>query len=155
MWRRRGAERERNGVRLGQAVRDLDGRDLGRVTALFAWGFAVRRGLLLFRRDAVVRYDEVRAVRDRALVVARSDRDLFVLAEGGIPPSWRIQTPAGFPDAATPAEATALRAGIARGLVTGAGPAPEPATLAAPLEPADVRRFVDTRGESQGVDVGP
>lgn len=145
---------ERNGVRLGQAAVDLDGRPLGEVTALYAWGFAVRRGLFLFRRDAVIRYDEVRGVRDGTLVVARSERDLFVLAAGGIPPSWRIPTPAGFPDAATPSEAAALRAQLAQTPLPGprpAGPDPGPAP---PLAPEDVRAYVDARGEVQQVALG-
>ena len=83
--------KELNGVRLGQRVRDADGKDLGRVTKLHAWGFEVLRGFpVLFRKDRVVRYDEVRGARDGALVVARSDHDLFDLAEGGVPRSWRV-----------------------------------------------------------------
>src|SRR5512133_3156036 len=73
--------KELNGVRLGLRVRDADGKDLGKVTKLYAWGFEVTRGFpVLFRKDRVVRYDEVRGVREGALVVARSDRDLLELA---------------------------------------------------------------------------
>lgn len=112
--------KERDGVRLGLAVRDLDGVSLGRVVRLFDWGFQTRRGLLLWKREHLVRYDEVRGLRDGGLVVARSRRDLFELAAGGIPPAWRIRAPAAFPVAATPAEARELIAAIARGDVPGA-----------------------------------
>ena len=82
---------ERNGVRLGERVVDVDGKSLGKVTRLYPWGFVATRGLpVLTRRDEVIRYDEVRGARDGALVVARSDHDLFDLAEGGVPRSWRV-----------------------------------------------------------------
>src|SRR5215208_7704386 len=98
--------RERNGVRMGQRVRDLDGTSLGRVVRLFDWGFEARRGLpILFRRDFILRYDEVRGVRDGALLVSRSRRDLLELAAGQVPASWRIPAPHEFPTAATPSEA--------------------------------------------------
>jgi predicted alpha/beta hydrolase len=81
--------RERNGVRLGQRVVDLDGSSLGRVVALYAEGFATRRGLpILWRHGFVVLYDEVRGVRDGALVVARSSQDLQDAAAGDLPRSW-------------------------------------------------------------------
>jgi hypothetical protein len=109
---------ERNGVRLGQQVTDLDGRSLGRVTRLYQDGFVTREGLpILFRRDHLLRYEEVRGVRDGALVIARSGRDLHDLAAGGLPPSWRIPVPPSFPEAATPPEAALLRADLARGAV--------------------------------------
>ena len=118
---------ERNGVRIGQPVRDLDGTPLGRVTRLHDWGFEARRGLSLFRRDLVARYDEVRGVRDGALVLARSRGDLFDLAAGGLPPSWRVPVPPDFPSAATPGEARFVREALARGAIPGPGergPAP-------------------------------
>lgn len=103
------AAQERNGVRLGQRVRDVDGRSLGRVDALYESGFSVVKGLpLLFRSDFVARYDEVREVRDGEIVLARSRRDLQSLARGEIPPSWRLQAPPDGPAAATPAEARGL-----------------------------------------------
>jgi len=107
---------ERNGVQLGQRVRDADGKDLGRVTRLYASGFQVTRGFpVLFRRDRVVRYDEVRGAREGALVVARSDADLFDLAAGGVPRSWRVPAPPGYPSAATPSEARLVLEDIASG----------------------------------------
>jgi hypothetical protein len=97
---------ERNGVRLGQRVLDVDGDSLGRVDALYEAGFSVVKGLpLLFRTDFVARYDEVREVRGADLVLARSKRDLLSLARGEIPPSWRVSAPPGRPAAATPSEA--------------------------------------------------
>ncbi len=64
--------RERNGVRLGQPVRDVDGISLGKVVRLFDWGFETRRGLpILSGGRWVLRYDEIRAKRDGALVVSR------------------------------------------------------------------------------------
>jgi hypothetical protein len=142
--------RERNGVRIGQRVRDLDGTPLGRVYALYDWGFAVRKGLpFLIRSDYVVRYDEVRGVREGELVVARSKRDVFDLAAGGIPPAWRIPAPPEFPTAATPSEARLLREDLARGAVTGSSvAAPEAAALPAPLSAEEEREYVRTRGES-------
>lgn len=106
--------KERNGVRVGQRVRDLDGRPLGRVKELFDWGFAVEKGFpVLFRSDHVLRYDEVRGTRDGALVIARTQRDLVDLSSGQLPASWRIPAPVGFPRAATPGEARAVYAEIA------------------------------------------
>src|SRR6266545_7872683 len=134
--------RERNGVRLGQRVRDLDGTPMGRVTRLYDEGFEVRKGLpILFRKDFVARYDEVRGVRDGALVVARSRRDLFDLAAGRLPPSWRVPAPADFPTAATPAEACALREELARGApgVPGARASAAPAPGEEPLPDEEER----------------
>lgn len=123
--------RERNGVKRGQRVRDLDGTPLGRVTALYDWGFKISKGFpILFRKDFVARYDEVRGVRDGDLVIARSRRDLFDLAWGELPPSWRVPAPPGFPAAATPGEAQGVLAEIARGAVS-----PE---VTEPLPGADV-----------------
>jgi hypothetical protein len=140
--------RERNGVRIGQQVRDLDGTSLGRVVRLFDEGFQVRRGLpILFRRDFVVRYEELRGVRDGALVVARSSRDLLDFAAGGLPPSWRIPAPPGFPTAATPPEARYVREELARGRVGGAAPPERPATTE-PVTDDEVREHVATRGET-------
>jgi hypothetical protein len=151
--------KERNGVRLGQRVRDLDGSDLGRVTALHEWAFRVSRGALLFRRDTVARYDEVRGVRDGALVLARSARDLDVLAAGGMPPSWRIPAPAGFPAAATPSEARfvfedlAARA-PAQGHAAPPAPAP-PAGGAAPEAGRDERGYAERRGQGSAAGIPP
>ncbi len=110
---------ERNGVRIGQRVRDVEGRNLGRVRALYEWGFAISRGFpILFRRDWVARYDEVRGVRGGALVLARSDRDLLDLAEGKVPSAWRIPTPPDYPALATPSEALGVFEGIAGGAIS-------------------------------------
>jgi hypothetical protein len=77
---------ERNGVEVGQHVIDLDGNDVGRVTALFDWAFAVGKGFpLLFRKEYVFGYAEVRGVKDGKLVVARSRDDHDRLARGGLP----------------------------------------------------------------------
>lgn len=98
--------KERNGVRVGQRVRDLDGKDLGRVKELYASAFAVVKGFpVLFRQDLVARYDEVRGEKEGVLVLARSPRDLQELAAGGIPPAWRIDARPELPSAATPGEA--------------------------------------------------
>lgn len=98
--------KERNGVRVGQRVRDLDDKVVGRVKELYDWGFGVEKGFpVLFRKDHVFRYDEVRGTRDGTLVVARTKRDLIELAEGRLPDSWRIPAPADYPRAATPSEA--------------------------------------------------
>jgi hypothetical protein len=97
---------ERNGVRVGQRVVDVDGDSLGRVDELYETGFSVVKGLpLLFRKDFVARYEEVREVRGEELVLARSKRDLFDLACGEIPPSWRVEARPDQPAAATPSEA--------------------------------------------------
>jgi hypothetical protein len=143
--------KERNGVRIGQAVRDLDGKELGRVTALHDWAFSVSKGHLLFRRDTVARYDEIRGVRDGALVLARSARDLDELAAGRIPPSWRIATPPGFPASATPSEARfvfdhlAARALPPRAV---AAPVPPPPEGGASIAPEDERSYAQGRGQA-------
>lgn len=86
----RGGIRERNGVRIGQRVRDVDGKPLGRVDALYDSAFSVVKGLpLLFRRDLVAGYDEVLDRRGGEIVLARSSRDLLSLARGEVPPSRR------------------------------------------------------------------
>ncbi len=147
---------ERNGVRLGQRVRDADGKDLGRVTKLHGWGFAVRKGFpILFHEDSVVRYDEVRGLRDGALVVARSDRDLEELAAGAIPRSWRIPAPPGYPTAATPSEAQQVREDIAAGAAFSRSVADEPLAppppAASPLTEAEEETFAATRGQVRRV----
>jgi hypothetical protein len=127
------SELDRSGVRIGQSVRDLDGKDLGRVKVLYDQAFLVVKGLpLLFRQDHVLRYDEVRGERDGALVVARSDRELLELARGELPATWRVPVPPGFPSAATPAEARGVFAEVALGHAAAASiepaePAPVPA----------------------------
>ena len=80
--------KERNGVRVGQRVLDLDGKVVGRVKELYDWGFGMQKGFpILFRKDYVFRYDEVRGTRDGALVMARTKRDLIDLAGGRLPDS--------------------------------------------------------------------
>ena len=115
------AIRERNGVRVGLKVQDLDGRKLGRVTRLYEWGFDIEKGLpLVFRHDITATYDEVRSVKDGVLVLARTDDTLLELAQGKLPKSWRApETEKGFPTAATPREASALLGNPAAG-TTGA-----------------------------------
>jgi hypothetical protein len=96
---------EHRGVKLGQRVRDMEGNDLGRVSNLYAWGFAVVKGFpLLFRDDRVLRYEEVRESRDDALVVSRGPNDIFTLAAGELPASWKVEAKPGMPEAATPSE---------------------------------------------------
>jgi hypothetical protein len=108
--------RELNGVRIGQPVRNLDGKDLGHVEALYDEAFLAVKGFpILFRRDSVIRYDEVRGERDGALVVARSDSELLELAAGRLPATWRVPVPPGFPSAATPGEARGVFAEVALG----------------------------------------
>jgi hypothetical protein len=132
--------RERNGVRVGQRVRDLDGNYLGRVKELYDWGFSVVRGFpILFWKDVVLRYDEVRGVRDGELVAARSDTDLFAQALGEIPPAWRIPAPSEYPRAATPSEARSLFSALA---------APRPPPPPRELPPQSVAALAASRGES-------
>ncbi len=145
--------KELNGVRIGLRVRDADGKDLGKVTKLFPWGFEVTSGFpVLFRKDRVVRYDEVRGLREGALVVARSDRDLLELAAGGIPRSWRVPAPPGYPSAATPAEAQLVLEDIARGAAFSRTAADEPLVLAPPDVPPLTREeeleYALTRGQA-------
>jgi hypothetical protein len=145
--------RERNGVRIGQRVVDLDGTSLGRVVDLYDWGFATQWGLPVFwHREYVLRYDEVRGARGGALVVSRSSRDLAALAAGAVPPAWRIPTPPEYPRVATPFEARDLLADLAGGRVTGASPATageaEVSPAATTVTEAEVRTYPGTRGES-------
>jgi hypothetical protein len=138
--------REWNGVTVGQRVRDLDGRPLGKVTRLFRDGFAVVKGFpILFHEDYVVRYEEVRGVRDGELVVARSRLDLDALAAGAVPPSWRVPVPPEFPSTATPPEARLLledlaRGAIATGVVRGEEATALPGEPEEPPSPRDERR---------------
>ena len=146
---------ERNGVRVGQPVRDLDGTSLGRVTRLHEWGFEVRRGLSLFRRDFIARYDEVRGVRDGALILARSRRDLFDLAAGRLPPSWRVAAPPDFPSAATPGEARYVRADLARGAIPGEGRPPRGAPVTGSAPPVDEQARHPAAKEAKGASSRP
>jgi hypothetical protein len=156
---------ERDGVRVGQLVRDVHGKVLGKVTRLYDRGFEVARGFpILFRNVSVLRYDEVRGERDGAIVVARSDEDLLTLAGGELPPSWRVPAPPGFPTAAAPPEAHELLRALAAERQPVGPPAPlppqAPAALAASRgehaesEPdertgADASRvYEETRGQS-------
>jgi hypothetical protein len=153
--------KERNGVRVGQHVRDLDGRSLGRVKELYDWGFGVEKGFpILFRKDHVFRYDEVRGTRDGALVVARTEKDLVALARGELPASWRIPAPADFPRAATPAEARGVFAEVASARLPpvervdtapAAGPAPAESLIwerpGEELGAGEQRRHAERRGQ--------
>jgi hypothetical protein len=131
--------KERNGVRVGQRVRYVDGKPVGRVVELFDGGFAVQRGFpILFRRDFVFRYDEVRGTRDGGLVVARGEKDLFQLARGELPASWRIPAPSGFPTAAAPAEARGVFAEVASARL----PAPQPTGALSPPGPAPAESLI-------------
>jgi hypothetical protein len=104
--------KEHRGVRIGQRVRDVEGNDLGRVDALYAWGFAVVKGFpLLFRDDRVLRYEEVRPSTDGTLRVARAPGDIFTLAAGELPASWKVEAKPGMPSAATPSEGAGVLAG--------------------------------------------
>lgn len=143
---------DRNGVRIGQSVRDLDGKDLGRVKALYDEAFlAVKGPPLLFRQDHVLRYDEVRGERDGALVVARSDRELLELARGELPATWRVPVPAGFPSAATPSEARGVFAEVALGHAVSGAPV-EAGELAEPPArrpaPGEARVYQGVRDEA-------
>lgn len=104
--------KERNGVRLGQRVRDLDGKDLGKVTKLREWGFETVKGLpVLIRDEHVFRYEDVHGREGDTLLVARGENDIFLLAEGKLPASWRVVgAGAGFPTAASPGEGARLTA---------------------------------------------
>jgi hypothetical protein len=151
-------ERHRNGVRLGQTVRDVNGKALGKVTALYDASFSVSRGFMMFRSDHVIAYDEVRSERDGALVVSRSDNQLQELAAGELPSTWTIPVPPDFPAAATPGEARGVFGELARARA-------QEAAVAAPVEapraardeaPPDARRevvtYVARRGESSPVE---
>jgi hypothetical protein len=108
---------DRGGVRKGQRVRDVEGKSLGRVGRLFEATFEVKKGFpLLFADNRVLRYDEVRLSEGGELVVSRATDDLFTLAAGRLPDSWKVGTAQGFPSAATPSEAARL---LGRGLARG------------------------------------
>lgn len=131
-------------------VEDLDGKSLGRVTDLHDDGFHVLGGLpILFRRDVVARYDEVRSLRDGTLVLARSDSDFLELGLGRIPRSWRIPSPPDYPSAATPGEARSVFEDLAAGALVAGGTAPgtlpdlgglQPEIEAAPEQRREERR---------------
>jgi hypothetical protein len=148
---------QHHGVRLGQHVRDLDGTPLGRVKRLTAWGIEISKGFpILFRKDLVARYDEVRGVRDGELILARSSRDLLDLAMGELPPSWRIPAPHEFPIAATPAEARGVMEELAGGgIAGGAVPPPLPRESEYPEERADDVRADRAYGRTGGEPAPP
>ncbi len=79
-------------VREGMIVRDLDGRLLGRVTRVDPWAVEFAKGRF-YRRDGAAPYSEIREVRDGEVILARSARALFELAEGRIPETWRGSEP--------------------------------------------------------------
>jgi len=133
-------------------VRSIDGEDLGRVTDVFDGAFAVLKGFpILFGKDSVLRHDEIRGVREGEIVVARSARDLFELAEGEIPASWRVPVPHGFPAAATPGEAGGVRDAIAAWPVAGVRPGEAEATPARPARsPLEPSQAVQARAAAGG-----
>ena len=93
----------------------------------------------------------MRGARDGALVVARSDRDLLELALGGIPRSWRVPSPPGYPWAATPSEAQFVLEDIARGAAFSRPSAGEPLLTppeASPLTREEELEFALTRGQA-------
>jgi len=97
--------RSNRGVTVGQHVRDVEGNDLGRVRSLYATGFASARGFpWLFRQDFVLRYEDVRGEKDGVLVVSRAPGDVYALAAGELPASWKVEAAPGMPSAATPTE---------------------------------------------------
>lgn len=98
------------GVTVGQKVRDVEGNDLGRVRSLYETGFASARGFpLLFRQDFVLRYEDVRGESDGVLVVARGPGDVYALATGELPASWKVEAAPGMPEVATPSEGARVR----------------------------------------------
>jgi hypothetical protein len=146
-------ETERNGVRVGLRVRDLDGKDLGKVTELYEWGFAVEKGFpVLFRRDTVATYDEVRGIDRGVVTLARNDAALLELADGEVPRIWRIPVPHEYPGAATPGEARAIVEAIA------AAPRSAPARAAeqasAPVTPGEEREYEHARGQDRPAELG-
>lgn len=147
--------RERNGVGLGVRVRDLDGKELGRVAKLYEWAFLVVKGPpVLARQETVIRYDEVRGLRDGRLVVSRSDRQLFELAAGELPSSWIIPTRPDFPSAATPPEARGVFETFAAERREATRPAGDQAPKAGAdeptLSPDEERESYRQRGEPLG-----
>lgn len=132
---------ERNGVRVGQRVRDLDGNDVGRVTRLYQDGFDVSKGFpILFRKDVVARYDEVRGIQGGVVVLARSRGDLQDLAAGHVPRAWRIPGPPEYPTTATPAEAGPVLQDLAAGaIVARDAEAGGPVAPRAPEDPGEAR----------------
>jgi hypothetical protein len=144
------SSQERHGIRLGMRVRDVDGKDLGRVSDLYDWAFGIEKGFpILFRRDFVATYSEVRGVADGVVTVARGERMLDDLAAGLIPGAWRLPVPPGFPSAATPPEARELVAELAAPRARPApAPRPAPAAASAAPTPAEERAFVESDGQS-------
>lgn len=98
--------KELYGVWVGARVKDLLGNDLGRVKAVYQGAFLVSKGFpWLFREDRVIRYDEIRNRSDGSIAVARDPGDLFTLAKGELPDSWKVEPEPGMKIAATPSEA--------------------------------------------------
>ena len=124
---RRGAiQSSMDGISVGMAVVDADGKRLGKVSACDRWGFEVRRGFWM-PREWVILYDEVLGVDDGTVRVARSDQSLFELAGGGLPHAWAgVRSPeVEQPLPATPAEARKF-AGVANVRSPGAAGPPHP-----------------------------
>jgi hypothetical protein len=79
-------------VKVGMAVRDADGKRLGKVARCHPWGFEVLKGFWS-PSEWSIRWEEVAGVVDGEVRVSRSDEDLFVLAAGGLPERFRKGTP--------------------------------------------------------------
>jgi hypothetical protein len=79
-------------VKIGMAVLDAAGERLGKVTRLDPWAFEVVRGFWS-PLEWVIRWDEVLDVEDGRVHVARGDGALLDLAQGGLPESWKRDTP--------------------------------------------------------------
>lgn len=107
-------------VKVGMAVLDQDGRTLGRVARLHPWGFEVVRGFWS-PREWVIRWDEVLDVGEAGARVARSARELFDLAEGGLPPWWNRRTPKLVAPSPRPPGGYAAAGAPAPGLGVGGG----------------------------------
>ncbi len=129
-------------VRVGMVVRDVDGKRLGKVRRCHPWGFEIVKGIFQ-PSEAVARYDEVVEIRDGAAVLARSGRDVFALAAGGLPPGWRAR---GWPLPSTPPEArrAELAAEERRRAPLRRRPAPE-----ATISKGEEETYERTRGEAE------
>lgn len=79
-------------VKVGMAVFDADGKRLGKVTRCDPWGIEVSRGFWS-PFEWVILWEEIADVENGRVHVTRGDDALVVLAEGGMPESWKRGTP--------------------------------------------------------------